>query len=186
VNTGSPLYDLSDYLTVRAQVDENDIGKVALDQKAEVNVDSYPDEVFQAHVELINPSAVVINQVVSYYVLLKFEAPPRDLKTGMTANINFILSEKKGVLTLPSYAVKGEENAAVQLQVLPPTSAKAQARQVRLGDSDGNRVEVLSGLSEHEKVVVAALKLQEAPGGGPFGASSATGKVHTATGGPKK
>jgi macrolide-specific efflux system membrane fusion protein len=176
VNNATPLYDLSDSLVVRAQVDENDIGKVSLGQKAEVTVDSFPDASFAARVDLINPSAVLINQVVSYYVLLSLVEPPKALKTGMTANIDIILNEKKQVLSLASYVVKGEENSAVKLQVSRPGTAAPETRRVSLGISDGNRVEVLGGLAEHEKVVLTALKLQEAPGSGPFGGNSANGK----------
>lgn len=180
VGGNSPLYDLSDSLVVRAQVDENDIGKIRLGQRAEVSVDSYEDLTFAAAVELINPSAVIINQVVSYYVLLKMKGAPADLKTGMSANVNFILSEEKGVLTLPSYAVRGEENTEVELQVVRKKGTPGEARQVSLGDSDGSRVTVLSGLAEGERVAVPELRLQEAAPTGPFGGQTSSGKVKPA------
>jgi multidrug efflux pump subunit AcrA (membrane-fusion protein) len=177
VNGGTPLYDLSDSLVVRAQVDENDIGKVALGQKAEVTLDSFPDEQVGAVVDLINPSAVLINQVVSYYVLLRVIHAPGTMKTGMTANIDLILSEKKGVLTLPSYVVKGDGDRVLTLAVVRDPARPPEMRKVTLGSSDGNRVEVLAGLAEHEKVAVTALKLQDAAAGGPFGGNNSNGKV---------
>jgi macrolide-specific efflux system membrane fusion protein len=173
----TPIYDMSDDLMVRAQVDESDVGNVRVGQQAEVTVDSYPDRPFKAVVELINPSAVMINQVVSFYVQMRMVGAPADLKTGMTANINLILHEKKGVLSLPSFVVKGDENTEVEVRVME--GGKPAARRIRLGESDGNRVQVVEGLREHERVVLASLKLKEASPVGLFGPSGVDAKVKT-------
>ncbi|MEK7475365.1 MAG: efflux RND transporter periplasmic adaptor subunit [Candidatus Coatesbacteria bacterium] len=166
VSTGTGLYDLSDRLIVEAAVDETDLGKIRLEQRAEITVDAYPDKPFSAHVSLIEHQAVKVNNVVSYTVQLDPDRTPGVLRAGMTANVNFILSEMKNVLLLPAYAVKGAEKTTVTLRVVAGRRGKPEVRQVALGPTDGALVVVTDGLKEGEGVLVDGLKL------GPGAASS--------------
>ena len=127
VSNGTDLYDLSDQLIVEAAVDETDLGKIRIDQRAEITVDAYPDKPFSAHVSLIEHQAVKVNNVVSYTVQCDPDRTPGVLRAGMTANVNFILSEMKDVLLLPSWAVKGAENTTVTLKVIAGKGGSTRA-----------------------------------------------------------
>ncbi len=162
------LYDLSDKLIVEAYVDETDLANIKMDQKAEVTVDSYPDKLFLADVSLITHQAVKVNNVVSYYVDLIPRQEPGVLRAGMTANINFIIKEADNSLLIPSWAVKGGENTTVFLRVQNDLAKKPEKREVKLGDSDGSQVVVLSGLNENDSVQVESLKVKGAASLGMF------------------
>jgi len=159
VSTGTNLYDLSDRLIVEAAVDETDLGKIRLEQRVEITVDAYPDKPFTARVSLIEHQAVKVNNVVSYTVRLDPDRTPGVLRAGMTANVNFILSEMKNVLLLPAYAVKGAEKTTVTLKVVAGRRGTPETRQVTLGPTDGVQVVVTGGLKEGEGVLVNSLQL---------------------------
>ena len=148
VSQSTDIYDMSDQLIVVANVDETDLGKISMGQEAQVTVDAYPDQPFACKVMMITHEAVKVNNVVCYNVKLKAQKAPADLRAGMTANVNFIVSQSKDVLLLPSWAVKGAENSTVPLMVANDPKQKPQKTRVELGDTDGNSVQVVSGLNE--------------------------------------
>jgi macrolide-specific efflux system membrane fusion protein len=165
VASSTDLYDMSDRLIVLAAVDETDLGSIRLGQQADVTVDAYPNDSFPCKVIMITHEAVKVNNVVSYYVKLEAAKAPAELRAGMTANINFRVNQYPNALLLPSWAVKGAQQATVSVMVKKPgdgKDAKPQQAQVKLGDTDGSQVVVLSGLDEGDTVVVSSLSLPDA------------------------
>jgi len=168
VAADTDLYDLSDRLVVLADVDETDLGKIHMAQPADCTVDAYPNQIFTSKVSLIGHQAIKVNNVISYQVNLEPQKVPGDLRAGMTANINFIVQEKKDTLMLPNYAVKGQTNGPATVKVLVDPKKPPESREVQLGVTDGVRVEVVSGLQEGDTVLVSALDLPKATSGGPL------------------
>ena len=74
------------------------------------------------------------------------------LVDGMYAETSLILSEKDGVLTVPIQAVQREESGASVLMV--DREGRVQERPVKLGAEGTDQVEILSGLSEGDQVVI--------------------------------
>lgn len=168
VASDTDLYDLSDRLVVLADVDETDLGKIHMSQPADCTVDAYPNQVFRSLVTLIGHQAIKVNNVISYQVNLDPQRVPGDLRAGMTANVNFIVQEKKDVLLLPNYAVKGVSGGEATVKVLTDPKKPPEERQVELGVTDGVQVEVVSGLEEGDTVLVSSLDLPKAVSGGPL------------------
>lgn len=166
VDADTDMYDLSDRLVVYASVDETDLAKIHMDQLAECTVEAYPDKVFQTHVSLIGHQAEKVNNVVSYQVTLEPEKVPGELRAGMTANVNFVVEVKKGVLWIPSYAVKGLSEGPAKVLVLGADGKTTASRDVVLGITDGVKVEVVSGLSQGETVFIPSLNLPNAVSSG--------------------
>ena len=165
VASSTDLYDMSDQLIVLAAVDENDLGSNHIGQQADVTVDAYPNNSFACKVIMITHEAVKVNNVVSYYVKLESAKAPAELRAGMTANINFRVNQYPNALLLPSWAVKGAQQATVSVMVKKAgdgKDAKPQQASVKLGDTDGSQVVVLSGLDEGDTVVVSSLSLPDA------------------------
>jgi macrolide-specific efflux system membrane fusion protein len=168
VSSDTDLYDLSDRLVVLAYVDETDLGKIHIHQSAACTVDAYPSKVFESKVSLIGHQAIKVNNVISYQVNLEPQKEPGELRAGMTADVNFIVQEKKGVLTIPNYAVKGQQDGVAVLKVFNKEKKAAEDRSVTLGISDGISVEVKEGLEEGDVVLVSSLDLPNAATGGPM------------------
>lgn len=168
VSSDTDLYDLSDRLVVLAYVDETDLGKIHMNQLADCMVDAYPSKVFKAAVSLIGHQAIKVNNVISYQVNLEPKKVPGELRAGMTADVNFVVQEKKDVLVLPNYAVKGQQEGTAVVKVLVDPKQPPETRNVTLGISDGVRVEVKDGLAEGEIVLISSLDLPKAMTGGPM------------------
>jgi membrane fusion protein, macrolide-specific efflux system len=149
---------MSDRLTVKAQVDETDIASIKPQQKAEVVLDAYSDKQMSAQVDKIAYDAKTVNNVTTYIVDVLPESTPAYMKSGMTANVSFMLDSKENVLILPSNAVRNRDGKNVVLVPAPNHMGKPLEKPVEVGISDGKRVEIISGVEENEVVLVDKMK----------------------------
>ncbi len=157
--------DLTD-MRVIADVDEADIGDVREGQNVTFTVDAYPDDTFEGTVTQVRQEATTESNVVTYEVVIS--APNQDLKLkpGLTASVTIRTLELKDVLAVPVKALrftpsdamlnKGEsiqdvENATNKVWVKDGPVLKAIA--VEIGPSNGTLTEILSGLTEGQKVI---------------------------------
>lgn len=149
---------MSDRLTVKAQVDETDIASIKPQQKADVILDAYSDTQMPAHVDKIAYDAKTVNNVTTYIVDVLPETTPDYMKSGMTANVSFMLEAKQNVLILPSNAVRNRDGKNVVLVPAQNKMGKPVEKAVEVGISDGKRVEIISGVEENEVVLVDKMK----------------------------
>ncbi len=146
---------MSDRLTVQAQVDETDIAQIHLNQKAEIVLDAYPKQTIPATVNKIAYDSKTVNNVTTYIVDVLPDKTPSFVRSGMTANVSFLIGAKKDVLILPSEAVRSKDGHAYALLASDGASTE---REIKTGLTDGKRVEVASGLAEGDVVLVPQLK----------------------------
>ncbi len=97
---------IADDLIVLASLDETDIGQVRLGQKVSVRLESYPDTAFACEVEKIAYDARTVQNVTMYEVDVRPDRLPDFARSGMTANLEFIIEEKNGVLAVPASAIQ--------------------------------------------------------------------------------
>ncbi len=136
-------------------VDEVDISQIKLDQKVQITVDAYPDEVFSGKVVYIASETFTSSGLVVIEVKIKLEKADLKLKPGFTASADIIIGEAKNILLLPVEAVNerdGEKFVAV------PGEEEPSFRPVVTGISDGTNVEIKSGLKEGESVQSSGLQ----------------------------
>jgi len=138
-------------LEVAAYVDEVDIGRVVIGQGASFTVDSFPDVDFTGKVTSVYPRAVIQSNVVNYITTLSIDNSEGRLKPDMTATINIVLEERKGVLAVPEKALRSEGGKRVVYVVNGEGSV---ARAVRVGRRGGGFIEILDGLKEGDVVLV--------------------------------
>lgn len=167
--TGSDaVFVVSDQLTIKAQVDETDIARIRLRQRARLMLDAYPDQPFAGQVDQIAYDAKTVNNVTTYEVDVLPVKTPSFMRSGMTANVSFVMDSRQNVLLIPSEAVKLRDgNATVLLPATKP-NGKPQEKHIKIGMSDGRHTEVLEGMSEGETLLVQRLRT----GGGDEAASS--------------
>ncbi|WP_428742422.1 efflux RND transporter periplasmic adaptor subunit [Tenacibaculum sp.] len=166
-------------MQVEADVDEADIGNVEEGQRVTFTVDAYVGETFEGKVTQVRLNPTTNSNVVTYTVVIKAHNPDLKLKPGLTATISIYTLELKNVLTIQAKAVNFKPDADVMSQYftqkkLTPkinnTSPKKDtkettvlwvlnndesitSRPVTLGASDGVNVQILSGITEGEKLV---------------------------------
>lgn len=149
---------MSDRLTVQAQVDETDISDIHLKQPANVVLDAYPRDNIPAHVLKIAYDAKTVNNVTTYIVDVLPDKTPEFMRSGMTANVNFLVGTKDDVLLIPSEGVRSSDGSAYVLMASTGADGKPEERAIESGLSDGKHVEVVSGLSEGDTILVPQLK----------------------------
>ncbi|MFH1066789.1 MAG: efflux RND transporter periplasmic adaptor subunit [bacterium] len=152
VQATESVFVMSDRLVAQADVDETDLARVRLGQEVEVTLDAFPGENLKGKVYKIAYDAVTVNNVTTYRIDIAFDKIPDFLRSGMTANVQFIIVQKKGVLLIPADVVQSGE------MVLAASDEKRQPllKKITLGESDGKLVEVASGLQEGEFVARSA------------------------------
>jgi HlyD family secretion protein len=146
-------------LQVDTFVDEVDIGKVNVGQKATFTVDSFPSREFAGKVVAIYPKAVIQENVVNYDVVVEITGPYDGLlRPEMTASVTISLEAHENVLTVPVKAIRRERGKNV---VYLMSSGGPQPREVKIGWKDSQWVEILSGLEEGQTVLLEAPLLTE-------------------------
>jgi macrolide-specific efflux system membrane fusion protein len=161
---------LSDHLIVRAQVDETDIGKITNNMKAIITLDAYPDTTIKATVEHIYYESQTVNNVTIYPVDLIPQEVPQFFRSGMNASLDFMVQDKKNILTIPVDAVYKNGESFVYLK--QPNAKEPVKARVELGISDDKNVEVISGINENDRIMVKSKKYSlpkaSAAGSNPF------------------
>jgi ABC exporter DevB family membrane fusion protein len=156
-----PIVSVSDttHLMVRAEIDENDIGKIQLGQRASIRCDAFRGQTFYGHVVRIsgglgpkkiqtdNPTEKIDMDVLESFVELD---PGSPLRVGLRVDVYIELVRKDKALVIPMRAVELQDGVAT---VHVRTSGGVQSRKVQLGAQDGLNIEVADGLHEGEEVV---------------------------------
>jgi HlyD family secretion protein len=146
-------------MQIDTSVAEADVGGIRLNQDVNFTVDAFPDRVFQGKVFRIRLDSKVLQNVVTYDVVISVDNPEEILLPGMTAFVNIVIDKKNGVLKLPLAALKfrPDEEAASQpgKHVYRLENNKPVAVPVQIGISDGKYAELTGGnLKEGDLVIL--------------------------------
>jgi HlyD family secretion protein len=103
------LFTIAQDLTkmqVETSVDEADIGKIRLDAPVTFTVDAFPGRTFPGEVTQIRKAAQVVQNVVTYTVVVAVNNTDGKLVPGMTANVKLVVAEKPNVLKISNAALR--------------------------------------------------------------------------------
>jgi len=140
---------------VKGKVDESDIGRVYLGQRARIKVESFKDKTFDGKVTKISPMGVEKDNVTTFEVRVSIQNPGGELKAEMTANAEIILEEHKNVLQIPEGAILYDKDKKASVEVPDPKGKDGKDKvAINIGISNGAKTEVLSGLKEGQEVVL--------------------------------
>lgn len=141
-------------LEVWAYVDETDIGRIHVGQKAAFTVDTYGDDQFPGEVTAIYPQAQIRDNVVDYIAVIRFRLlPGRILRPEMTTNVTIAQQQRKNVLSLPIRAVHREGGRQYVLAQNGPTSER---QWITTGLKDDSYWEIINGVREGEEVLIGS------------------------------
>jgi HlyD family secretion protein len=166
-------------MEVNTNVDESDVAPIQVGQRADFTVDAYPGQVFSGTVSEIRQAPLRVQNVVTYNVVVKVANPDLKLFPGMTANVKLMTGGVTDALRIPMAALRfhpaaggagsapgkapptantgsGVKASGVRAQTLYVLDkGNAVATRVTLGITDGNNIQVLSGLSEGQRVILS-------------------------------
>ncbi|MEW2500532.1 HlyD family efflux transporter periplasmic adaptor subunit [Amycolatopsis sp. NPDC047767] len=175
-------------LLVDTSVAEIDVSKVKAGQKATVTLNASPDQPIQASVSKVDLTPTTSGNVVSYGAQLTLTNPPSGLRPGQSASVVITVAEADNVLSVPAAAVT---TAGTTNVVTIQENGRNVPQQVEIGVRGESTVEIKSGLTEGENVVLTAASPTTATGGagqrgagaGGFGGFGGTGGTGGAGGG---
>ena len=154
VTTSDSLFVLSDRLLVKAYVDETDIGRVKLGQRAVIGLDAYPEIQVNGVVGHIYYESHLQNNVNIYNVDVVPDRIPEVFRSGMSANVKIIVQEKINALLLPVAAVQSRNGKTVVLQRSRSKPEEMRYKTVQTGMQDESSIEILDGLSDDSVVLL--------------------------------
>lgn len=162
------LFTIAQDLTnmqVVADVDEADIGDVKEGERVSFTVDAYPDDTFEGEVKQVRQEATTTNNVVTYEVVISAPNADLKLKPGLTANVTIYTAERKGVLSVPSKALRftPQKETVGKMKIVDVANAKNKvwtiegnsivAHKVNIGMTDGTNTQIVGGIAEGTKIV---------------------------------
>jgi HlyD family secretion protein len=177
-NAGTVLFSVADISTmiVKAGVNEVDIGKIRVGMPVKVTLDAYPKTAFPGRIDRIAPAVRVDDKVRVFDVEIRLDAQGRELRSGMTANIEVSGEKKEKVLTVPVEAVFQRDDGDIVFvrKAVDPNAPKEEKKKpakegefdkdawkkhferrvVVTGLSDTGRVEILKGLKNGDEVAL--------------------------------
>lgn len=120
VSGGTTLFVMAnlDDMRVRTLVDETDMGPLTPGMVATVSVEAFPDRTFRGQVEKVEPQAVVQQNVTMFPVIVLLDNRAGLLKPGMNADVEVLVDERPGALTVPNNAVVDPRELAPAAEVL--------------------------------------------------------------------
>ncbi|MBP1696101.1 MAG: efflux transporter, family, subunit [Deltaproteobacteria bacterium] len=168
-------------MQVDSNVSEADVGRIAAGQDATFTVDAYPERIFHGKVSEIRNAPIIVQNVVTYDVVILVGNKDLKLKPGMTANVSVMIAHREGVLKIPNAALRfrpesakkesgkggppqkpservkpaeGDQGRPGKVWVLSP-EGKPTPVSITLGITDGTSSEVMGGnLQEGAEVII--------------------------------
>ncbi len=179
-----------DKVTVKAEISEADVTRVKAGQRVYFTILGEPDQRYETTLRAIEPAPTSINDstnssttsssstsssssstAIYYNGVFDVANPGHKLRISMTTEVNIVLAEARGALTIPSTALdKRGPDGRYRVRVLG-TDQRIEAREVRIGMNNKVDAQVLDGLREGEQVIIGE-------------ASASTASSSSARGGP--
>ena len=154
VQPGKALMELasSGQTLVLVQIDEKNLSKIALGQKAYASADAFASQRFDAMVAYINPGVDAARGSVE--VKLNVPNPPAYLRQDMTVSVDIETARRTATVIIATSTV--QDGATEKPWVLVVRGARVVKQFVKLGLRGDTRVEVLDGIQAGESVVPAS------------------------------
>jgi len=149
IGGGAPIATLiATSRTVRANISEENFAGIQVGQKASVRFLTYGNQLYDASVSKILPTADPATQ--RYVVFLKVDIPLEQLKPGLTGEASIVVGKHDNALIVPRRALSGDKLFVVK-------NGRVQLRTVSLGYVGLNEAEILTGVDEGEAVITEEL-----------------------------
>lgn len=140
---------------IQADISELDIGKIReVDgNRVRIQLDAFPEQEFEGQVVSVEPQEIIKEGDKYYRINIYFEEGEATVRSGMSADLVIIISSKEDVLKIPELAIyEKEEKEFVKIL----EDGKEKEVEIETGISDGENIEIISGLSHGQTIVVSA------------------------------
>lgn len=154
-NDGTTIATVADMgeMIFKGKVDESEVGKLHQGMELIMTIGAIDAEKFTAKLEHISPKGVEENGAIQFEIRAAVVLKENQfIRAGYSANADIVLEKRDSVLAIQESLLKFDEDTSwVEIETAPDVFEK---RVIKTGLSDGLNVEVLSGLSEKEKIKI--------------------------------
>ena len=166
--TVAVVADMDDMI-FEGRVDEAEVAKIKEGMKLSIKIGALEKDLLEGKLEYIAPKGKTVDGAIQFEIKAAVtQKPGAQIRANYSANADIVLDEKKQVLAireaLVQYEGEGVDKPFVEVETAPQTFAK---REVKLGLSDGIKVEVLSGVQKTDKIKIPETAGPAQPAGGP-------------------
>jgi len=156
-NAGTTIATIADLnkMIFEGKVDEAEVGKLRVGMPLEVNLGAIEDQALEAKLKFIAPKGNEEQGAVQFIIEADlFLNDSIFVRAGYSANASLILDSKDSVMAIPESLLQFDKEREVPYVEVQIADQKFERRDIEIGISDGVNVEVLSGLSEEDKIKV--------------------------------
>lgn len=154
----------TDVMTVKSEIAEADVNALSAGMPVEFSLLEKNSKRYQSTLKTIDPAPLAVsdngnfssNDAIYYYGDIDIPNPDGKLRYGMTAKVSIEVKKADNALIIPMTALNDKPDGSVSVLVLKAEGEKPEPRKVTVGIEDGINAEILSGLSEGEKVVISS------------------------------
>jgi multidrug efflux pump subunit AcrA (membrane-fusion protein) len=154
-------------LAVHLTVNEVDLPTLKIGQRADIAFDALPTLTATGKVYDIAKTGTNSSGVVTFDVWLSLDVADAGLRSGMSSAATIVTNVVKDALLVPNGAVKSDGNGGYYVQILDASGAP-QKVVVETGEANATQTQILSGISEGDKVVTASSSAKLTNTGGGF------------------
>jgi len=146
-------------LVFKAQINENDIAKLKVDQDASVTVDAIKTKIFNAKIKNIDAIGTNTSGVITYNVYFSLSESDDTMRPGMSGSVDVIVTRHDNALTVANAAIKPYQDGKA-VQIIDETQPKKNNQPVfkyipvKTGIKNVDRTEILDGLTEGMQVII--------------------------------
>ena len=161
-SASTPVTIISNQYTAEISLNEVDATNVKVGQKATLTFDAVDDLTISGEVTEVDTIGTVSQGVVTYNVVVAFDTQDARVKLGMSATVSIITEVKQNVLLVSSSAVKSSGDVYyvekfVGSDATNITADQLEKTQVEVGSTNDTDTEIVSGLTEGDKVLLRTI-----------------------------
>ncbi len=169
---GTPVLtiaNLVDY-SIKIAVNEVDIPKIKVAQRAEVTLDAFSNRKFDGIITHVDSVGTNTQGVVTYNVVIDITDPIDTIRPGMTANVDITVDKATNVLTVSNSSVKPYKGGRAVRIIDPNNKKEIKYVPVEIGLKGDDKTEIIKGVSEGQEVITSLTndQVQRPSSGGPF------------------
>ncbi|MEG1543509.1 MAG: efflux RND transporter periplasmic adaptor subunit [Tannerellaceae bacterium] len=156
--TIASIADMSDMI-FKGKVDETEVGRITEGMPLKLTVGAMESRTFSAVLEYVSPKGVEENGATLFEIKAAASIPADAfIRAGYSANAEIVLKHADNVLTVPESTVEfSGDSTFVQLVKQEQPEQLFERKQVKVGLSDGIKIEITEGLTTKDKIRGSAI-----------------------------
>lgn len=150
--TIATVANMSDMLFV-GKLDETEVGKINVGMPMDITIGALQDQKLTATLEYVSPKGKEENGAIMFEMKAAVKVP-KDvfIRAGYSANAEIVLTKSGSVVTIPESCIEFSGDTAFVYVLKKKEPQTFEKKQVKIGLSDGIKIEVKSGLKTKDKI----------------------------------